>query len=516
MIVNASQESVSIVDETSKRTTQLIYSFINRFSIKLMFVFFVSMALTCWRFWPWEPKVFFADDLFNLWLFYDGSFFSTILQSLTASFYERYRPVFQLLFHFVYSIFDKTLGYYLALNIVLQGLNSLLFFLIATKLSRNKFFIPLILTCAFAASRLALYQVTQTIGPVESVALVFFLTMIYATLTSLDAPKPKRWHWLAIFAATFCIYTHERYIVIIPWLACILLTSSTKKEMSFKYRCSLMLACALILSSNFLIKTLIFHSYFFAGPGGSHITVDSATIFTHIHEAFLSLFGFNEGPAYLIGNQISTNPNTVGNDFFAWLMATTFSLSFICVILSSIFNSRSLVKANLTFIFGAISLICLLLTPPIMSFRLEGRWEYVSFSIVLLMFAWAYGLPMKRISNIIIGIVCIIASLSIFYTDTIISNSFDRIYMVGWAKFGNAIKTDMIPAFSKQHSNELLLFADKDACGTVIINRLFELHTGRKPIIHCAETKDDLAKLTLEHPGVLSFEYNNLKFTPTS
>lgn len=109
--------------------------------------------------------------------------------------------------------------------------------------------------------------------------------------------------------------------------------------------------------------------------------------------------------------------------------------------------------------------------------------------------------------------VCVVASIAILLVDNRVTKSFDRIYMVGWAKFGNAIRTDMIPIFAKQNANDLLLLADPEACGTVKINRLFELYLNRKPTIFCANTKQDLAILMTEHPGVLAFEYNNLKFT---
>ena len=485
----------------------------SNFVVKLIFIFVVAVGVAYWRFSPWEPKVFFADDLYSLWAFYDGVFASTIQQSLAASIFDKYRPVFQIICHFLFSVFDKNLTLYLAFNLVMQGLNSVFFFLIASRLSNNKFAIPLILTIAFASSRLALYQVTQVIGPVESVALAFFLAMIYAVLRSQNDTTPKRWQWLAIIAITLSIYTHERYIVVIPWLAVILFNSRSNKGMTFKYRSLLALACLAVLGSNFIVKVLLLHTPFFVGTGGYNITIDIPMIITHTHEALLSLIGFNDGPAYLIGNAISINPNTPGNHFSAWLMAVIFTLSCIYVTARSMSTSTTSARHNLGYLFSLLSLIGLLLIPPIFTIRVEGRWEYAPFALILLSFAWAYGLPTRR-SKKTIGVICVVASIAILIIDNRITRSFDRIYMVGWAKFGNAIKTDMIPLFlGQEHSNELLLLADPEACGTAKINRFFELYSNKKPTIFCAETKHDLTTLMTEHPGVLAFEYNNLKFT---
>ncbi len=488
----------------------------NNLAIQLIFVFFVAVCVAYWQFSPWEPKVFFADDLYSLWAFYDGVFASTIQQSLSASIFDKYRPVFQLLFHFLFSVFDKKLILYLAFNLVMQGLNSVLFFLIASRLSKNKFIIPFVLTLAFASSRLALYQVTQVIGPVESVAFAFFLAMIYAVLRSLDDPSPKRWQWLAILSIALCIYTHERYVVVIPWLVFILFYSHANKSRTFKYRCSLALACLMVLGSNLIIKVLLLHIPFFVGTGGYNITIDIPMILTHTHEALLSLVGFNDGPAYLIGNSISINPFATGNPFFLWFMAAVFSLSFVYVNARAMMASTTSIRHILIYQLGFFSLISLLLMPPILTIRVEGRWEYAPFALILLSFASAYGL-LTGILKKNIGVICIIASIAILIIDNRISQSFDRIYMVGWAKFGNAIRTDMIPPFTKQkNSNEILLLADQEACGTVKINRLFELDTNRKPIIFCAESKEDLTALKTAHPNVLAFEYNLLKFTQTT
>ena len=472
------------------------------------------MAVAYWRFAPWEPKIIFADDLANLWSFYDGYFASTIQQALLQSFVEKYRPVFQLICYFLFSEFDKTLWMYLAFNLFMQGINCVLFFIIAEKLAKDKFVVPFFLTLAFSTSRLALYQVTQVTGSVESVALTFFLITLYAVLQSLITPSPKPWQWIALLAITFAIYTHERYIVVIPWLALILFFTGLAAS-KLAGRSILVLACIAIIGSNYLIKVSLLHIPFFVGTGGSHITVNLDMIITHIQEAFFSIFGFNTGPGYLIGAPISLNPAIPGQLLLPWLMALLFSLSFLFVNTLGIFTSTKTIKNNFCYVLAGILLTSLLLIPPIFTIRVEGRWEYTPFMLILLSLAWSYGLP-KQISNKIIGIICIVASLSSILVDNAICKSFGiskwwgGVYMVAGAKFSEAVFKDIMPHFIlNQHSNKLLLLADNNSCDSVVALKFFEFYTKRKAILYCAKTENDLVQLMSQHPEALAFKYNN-------
>ena len=483
----------------------------NTYTMKLVAVFFITIAAAYWRFAPWEPKVFFADDLANLFAFYDGNFSSNFQQALLKSYVEKYRPIFQLICLFLFSTFDKQLWLYLAFNLFVQGINGTLFFSIASKLAKNKCLVPFFLTLAFATSRFALYQITQVTGPVESVALTFFLIMLYAVLRSLSDPNPSHWQWISLLAITFAVYTHERYIVVLPWLALIFFLSKSNKKSSAPSRYVLILTCLGIVGSNYFIKSSLLHIPFFVGTGGTHMTIDYHMITRHVHEAFFSIFGFNTGPGYLIGTTVSINPYAPGAGLFPWSMATLFSLSFFYVTICSMVFSVIPIRNNLCTLLGAIILICLLFLPPIFTIRVEGRWEYAPFAIVLLIFAWCYGLP-KRISNQTIGIVCVVASIALIFLDNAISNSFNANYMIGSARIGEAIRKDIISSLISFKSNELILETpDKTCCDIVTTTRLYELYN-KKPNIYCAKTKEDLGNLMDKVPNALVFLF---EYKPT-
>lgn len=488
-------------------------------TIQAFFVFFISIALCYWRFAPWEPTTFYADDLTNLWSYYDGNFANTLHQTFFGSYYEKYRPVFQIVCHVLFSTFDRSLWLYLAFNLLMQGINSVLFFIIAAKLAKNSFFIPFFLTLAFCTSRLALYQVTQVTGLVESIPLAFLLIALYAVLQSMQTTTPKFWQWMALLSTNFAFYTHERYIVVVPWLALLFLLTSYKKPISLNYRFFMAFICIATLGLNYLVKVVFLQIPFFVGTGGTHMSIDLSNILLHIKEAYYSIVGFNHGPGYLIGITIPLNPIKHNLNVLPTLMALIFSSSLLLVNILAVYTTMEGRKKAIYFLLSGTILIALLFLPPIFTIRVEGRWEYAPFMLLLLSFAWSYGLT-KTISNTLMGIVCIIASFASIALDTHISKHFgitnwwNGIYMVYEAKISNALLRDVVPRFiDNQSSNEIIILADKSICDTLISLKYFEFYANKKALLFCAKSVPDLKTLKNQHPNALLFGYNNYLWT---
>lgn len=491
----------------------------NNLTIQAIFVFFISIALCYWRFAPWEPTTFYADDLTNLWSYYDGNFASTLHQTFFGSYYEKYRPIFQIVCHVLFSTFDRVLWLYLAFNLLMQGINSVLFFIISVKLAKNSFYIPFFLTIAFCTSRLALYQITQVTGLVESIPLTFLLITLYAVLQSVNTTTPKFWQWMALLATNLAIYSHERYIVVVPWLALLFLFTKYKKTMSLNYRFFMVLICIATIGLNYLVKVVFLQIPFFVGTGGTHMSINMNNILLHIKEAYCSIIGFNHGPGYLIGITVPINPIKHKLNLLPTLMALIFSGSFLLVHILAVYNSIESRKRAVYFLLSGLILIALLLVPPIFTIRVEGRWEYAPFMLILLSFAWSYGLP-KTISNTLIGIICILASFASIVLDTHIckyfgiTNWWNGIYMIYEAKISNALLRDVVPRFiDNPLSNEIIILADKYNCDTLTSLKYFEFYANRKAILFCAKSLPDLKALQNQHPKALVFTYNNYLWT---
>ena len=158
--------------------------------------------MTYLRFAPWVPSAFYGDDLYNLLATRpEGDFVHSWEQALVGVFYEKYRPVFVTIWFALTRISHEDLRAFLIFNGLVHTLNATIFYFLALALSRNNRMTSIALTLVFASSRFALYQVTQGTGPVESVALTFFLLMLLAISQALQQPERGRWQWLALECA---------------------------------------------------------------------------------------------------------------------------------------------------------------------------------------------------------------------------------------------------------------------------------------------------------------------------
>ena len=480
--------------------------------MKLALIFFIIIAVSYWRFNPWVQNVFFMDDSHTLFSFYNKKYFSTLYQSLFEQNYYKYRPVSGVVFYFLILSFGKTHGLYFAFNLVMHAINGVLFFILSSRLSKDKFIVPFALTMAFVLSRLALFQVTQIVGVVESVSLTFFLIMLYAVLRSQENPSQKMWHRIALLAVTLTIYAHERYVVVLPWLAFILFNLPSSKDITLKYRSLLVSFCAIIFISNVLFKVLFLHIPFFMGTGGQAISLDFPMIITHIYEALFSIFSFNNGPEYLVGSAISITQSSKYEDYLAFLMAVAFTFSSVYICIRSISTSRNLLKSDLKFLFQITLLIGLILIPPILTIRVEGRWEYVPSALILLTLAWSYGLP-KTISSKGIGGLCVVASICLISVDSMVINkSFNSIYMISASKLAKAFKVDVLDSLNYQKPNDVLLLLDQGSCQLLVNYKIFELYGNSRQSMYCAETKNQLIQLQNDHVNGVVFEYKDNRF----
>jgi hypothetical protein len=100
-----------------------------RIAMPLWIVVVLALAaMTYWRFVRWEPTVFYGDDLYNvLATLKDHTFASEWQQPFTTPFYEKYRPVFELVWLALVRIFQTDLRGFLAFNFGVHLLNAMIF-----------------------------------------------------------------------------------------------------------------------------------------------------------------------------------------------------------------------------------------------------------------------------------------------------------------------------------------------------------------------------------------------------
>jgi len=189
----------------------------------------------------------------------------------------------------------------------------------------------------------------------------------------------------AILFANLSLYTHERYIVLFPFLLLVLIATATLKKV--KQKQSGLLA-ALIIGSillNVFVKKYVFGMPFFVGTAGTHVDFSFSTAFSFLKEAVFNIFLFNTGPEYLVGISFSSL-----SSFYK--LITVLTLLFVVFLLISFFRKELVQRAQqqklisphiIDFLLLGI-LFFLLLAPAIVTIRLEQRWLQASFSVFVL------------------------------------------------------------------------------------------------------------------------------------
>jgi hypothetical protein len=88
----------------------------------------------------------------------------------------------------------------------------------------------------------------------------------------------------AILFANLSLYTHERYIVLLPFLLLVLIATTTLKKVKQKQSG---LITALIIGSvllNVFVKKYVFGMSFFVGTGGTHVVFSVNTAYSSLKE----------------------------------------------------------------------------------------------------------------------------------------------------------------------------------------------------------------------------------------
>lgn len=487
-----------------------------RIALPLWIVVFLALtAVTYWRFVRWEPSVFYGDDLYTiLAALKDHTFASDWQQPFTTPFYEKYRPVFELIWVALVRIFQTDLRGFLAFNFGVHLLNAMILFAIAMQVSNGNKPVSVALVVAFAGSRFALYQITQATGPVEAVALTLFLLTITWTLKAYQYPEDSRWQWFATLAFFLCIHTHERYIALTPILA-FMLALSRRHYVGLFNRYGGALVCIAIPLFNALVKTSLLHLAFFVGTGETHIDVNMHRIVEQTLQAVLSVVGFNYGPEYLAGHSIVFGESLPGDDA-ARLLATVIVLAaLVATTYAVLVGGRS--RAPLRWYpILLLAIAVLILVPPIVTVRLEQRWLYAPLALFLLLFAWAARLDgRKRIVPTIAGLA---ACLSLLSLDILLSQYTPWIYFMSSATAASLAKRDIVDTHAAPLGQDLLLHASRDHCKwTLDQGRFFELYEGQDRKIYCALTDEAFDALLKKYPSAQAFSYTpGVSFTPVA
>src|SRR5439155_24250209 len=100
---------------------------------------------------------------------------------------------------------------------------------------------------------------------------VYYLTKVLVK-NGLLASQIQKSIVLSIVFANLSMYTHERYIVLFPFIFLTVLLFPNLKTLSLKQKISLGLAAVASLALNIIIKKYVYTMPFFMGTGGTNIS----------------------------------------------------------------------------------------------------------------------------------------------------------------------------------------------------------------------------------------------------
>lgn len=460
-------------------------------------VFLISLLVVTWRFSSLMPEVFYGDDLDYLLLFKDGGCATEASQILTTACYERFRPVASGFVLAMMHLFQYELSYYLAVNVVLQSLIAALVFAIALRLSRGNWLVALLIALAVAMSRFAAYQVTQMIGPVESLTLALCLGAVYGAVRADESVEGAwKWSWVSIGMVFLAMHSHERSMVAAVWLAMLFVLSPSVRQLGRTRWIALLAACAALPIFYISYKTFVLKAHFLVGTGGTHIKPDPALIFEHGGYAVRSIFGFNSGPDYLIGASVTWGWHA------AWLLAAILFASWMALAIRGLRATLPNREAG-SFLerfrwpILLLSLTVALLIPTLLTIRLEQRWLLAPFTIVMLASAWAAGTNLGGRSVRIATILVVLLAGASIVLDGKVMRHFDRLFFVSSPRFAESVKHGVVDAHPDA-SGPVALLATPDQCSwTLARGGFFRIYGGRTRSLSCFTSLESAAKADL-------------------
>jgi hypothetical protein len=425
--------------------------------LSLAFIFVVITFTILCRFYDFQPQVFYGDDLSSIIAYLDGRAF-TIKTFLLAG-GEKYRPVTNLIFMLEANVFAYKIVWYQLFNIFIYSSCSLILFLLLKEITNN-FITSLVLTLVMASSRFAGYIVSHAIGPIEGVALLMMLAIVYFLYSSEKKPSNAlKYGYLSLILLFLIIHTHERYIALSLWMFVVFAITSPFKGLSRLHQVALLLATILVPFISLLIKVFVVKIPILVGTGGAHIAIDPFQILSHFNQGALSIIGFNSGPDYLVGASIGTL------NFYPY--QTLAILNFLSIVFVSILVFLSKEKKSYIWPCLFIFLAFLILLSASITIRMEQRWILSSYVLLLITFGWFFSIlyvGRKFLAYFLLFIFC----FSAISLDSLLMKFFYRVYYVYSYKFAEIVKRDVTDKYSFSNDSKIYFVARKEFCQWVL------------------------------------------------
>lgn len=347
-------------------------------------------VLIYYYFHPFRTQVAYGDDLY---MFKDFFKLNTWQEKTNLPIQSaKYRPVHGFILYFLINALGKNVALYYIFNAIIQTCITLLSARVLNLFIKN-FLLSAFCSLVFIGiSRFSYFNMSQLLngGALEGMALCFFLLTLYHLMKGLlekNSTNEQTKHiWLCLLFANVCVYTHERYIVLFPFIALVMLFFPKLQEIGFYTRAKFAAFAIGSILLNVFLKKFVFEIPFLVGTGGTTIMVTPNTVLTYLTNGVLSLVGVNSGPEYLIGLPFQ--------NLSAIFKVIAILLTLLIIIPLSVytyqqvknFKTTTTQEKNAFYLFISLAvLLFVLLVPAVLTIRLEQRWLQAPSVVLLLM-----------------------------------------------------------------------------------------------------------------------------------
>jgi hypothetical protein len=364
--------------------------------------------------------VLMGDDLQLLNNFKNSDFFSFVF----ATSGSKYRPVFSLIVTLFLQVFGAGFQLYYLTNMVINCAAVLMVYTLLKNVSNGSSPLSFIFSVLFITSRFAYYYIYQLFGLMESVALLFLLAFLLNAWVYLSEKGRRKHFWLMFIFLALMVFTHERYIVVLPFAV---LAALFKREKQFWKRILFALVICAPVVLLFVLKLFVFQVNTLEGTGGVDIGFDIRQILDYMSAGFMNIIGLNSGPAYLFGaDSMNISRLVVASVYFGLAI----------VIILVVFHALSMRRKHIgmlrqelaPFAYWLVLILSLVLAASI-TIRQEPRWLLAPFVVFIVLLAYMVS-RISRLGELLKICLASLLALSMLYGNIHFKYQADNIYFM--------------------------------------------------------------------------------------
>jgi len=293
----------------------------------------------------------------------------------------------------------------------------------------------------------------------------FLLSLLYLlkTIKQQEGEQPHLFKWmlLSVLFANMSIYSHERYLPMLGFIALVCLLGNTIRNLKVGHRLAIIGLVLLSVAFNIVIKSYVLHLPFFKGTGGQDIVFDYNSAQMYYILALQWLFEMNLGSSIIVGL-----PYQDLRDFYIWfewvLIGAVIALlaGYIAGLIRRAIQRNRELKGQFP-IFLLLMLLGLLLIVPItVTIRLEHRWLQGPYGVLILLMAIAADGFVWNTQKLRVTIGFIIATLFIWIDAHYFTSGIDGMYIRTSDKFIGKFHDAYTAGRIKKGTKLILLYED--------------------------------------------------------